>query len=75
MIVTLDEQHRLVVPATVCKTDVGEQFDAVFDEDQAAIVFRRVVPQEDWFDVMSACPVEMDDLPARSRELPKQINL
>lgn len=75
MIVTVDENHRLKVPAAVCETDAGEQFDAFFDHEQAAIVFRRIAPSGDWFDVMRSCPLDMDDLPPRGRELPKELSL
>jgi hypothetical protein len=31
--------------------------------------------EEDWLDVLKRCPVPMDDIPPRSRELPKKLNL
>jgi hypothetical protein len=31
--------------------------------------------KEDWVDIMKRCPVPMDDIPPRSRELPKTLNL
>jgi hypothetical protein len=68
MIVTLDSRRRLAVPATLAPAVPGDAFDARFDEDENAIVFRRVKPGRSWLDVLKACPVPMDDLPPRSRE-------
>jgi hypothetical protein len=68
MIVTLDQKRRLTVPVAVAPAVPGDTFDASFDEDEDAIVFRRVKRGRSWLDVLKACPVPMDDLPPRSRE-------
>jgi hypothetical protein len=68
MIVTLDSKRRLAVPAALAPAVPGDEFDARFNEDEDAIVFRRVKRGRSWLDVLKACPVPMDDLPPRSRE-------
>lgn len=67
MIVTLDSKHRLTVPAALAPTSPGEYFDAQFDEEEDAIVFRRLAGKEDWLAVLKECPVSMDDVPLRRR--------
>ena len=68
MIVTLDSKRRLTVPTTLAPTSPGEYFDARFDAEEDAIVFRRLAGKEDWLAVLKACPVSMDDVPPRRRE-------
>ena len=68
MIVTLDDKRRLTVPVTLAPATPGDAFDARFDEEEDAIIFRRVKRARNWLDVLKACPVPMDDLPPRSRE-------
>lgn len=75
MIVTLDAKRRLSIPATLAPAKPGDQFDAVFDAEEDAVIFRRISRRKSWLDVMKACPVPMDDLPPRSRELPKKLKL
>jgi hypothetical protein len=76
MIVTLDEKRRLTVPVALAPTAPGDAFDAVFDEEEDALVFRRVKRNgRSWLDVLKACPVSMDDLPPRSREYPRKRKL
>lgn len=75
MIVRLDSKRRLTVPKTLVKTQPGEHFEALYDEDEDKIVFRRVRRKEDWLEVLKQCPSSMDDLPPRSRELPKKLKL
>ena len=72
MIVTLDGKRRLTVPVALAPASPGDAFDARFDEDEDAIVFRRLKRSRGWLDVMKACPVPMDDLPPRSREYPRK---
>jgi hypothetical protein len=48
MIVTLDSKRRLTVPASLAPTSPGEYFDAQFDAEEDAIVFRRLAGKEDW---------------------------
>ena len=75
MIVTLDEKRRLTVPVSLAPASPGDAFDARFDADEDAIVFRRVKRAKSWLEVLKACPVPMDDLPPRSREYPKKRKL
>jgi hypothetical protein len=75
MIVTLDSKHRLTVPRTLIPAQPGQTFEARFDPDEDALIFRRLPDGEDWLEVLAACPVPMDDIPARSRELPKKRRL
>jgi bifunctional DNA-binding transcriptional regulator/antitoxin component of YhaV-PrlF toxin-antitoxin module len=73
MIVTLDEKRRLTVPVALTKTVPGELFEAVYDEDEDKLVFRRLKRKLDWLEVLKECPVSMDTLPPRSRERPKKL--
>ena len=75
MIVTLDSKRRLTVPANLAPTSPGEYFDARFDAEEDAIVFRRLAGQEDWLAVLKACPVGMDDVPPRRRETARRRTL
>jgi bifunctional DNA-binding transcriptional regulator/antitoxin component of YhaV-PrlF toxin-antitoxin module len=75
MIVTLDSKHRLTVPKALVKTQSGEHFEALYDEDDDKIVLRRIKRKLNWLEVWRQCPVAMDDIPPRSRELPKEIKL
>jgi hypothetical protein len=75
VIVTLDAKRRLSVPAALAPAKPGDQFDAVFDADEDTVTFRRIKRKSNWLDVWRQCPVPMDDLPPRSRELPKKRKL
>jgi hypothetical protein len=75
MIVTLDEKRRLTVPVALAPAAPGDAFDASFDAEEDAIVFRRVKRGKSWLKVLKACPVPMDDLPPRRREYPKKPRL
>jgi hypothetical protein len=75
MIVTLDEKRRLTVPVALAPAAPGDAFDASFDEDEDAIVFRRVKRGRGWLSVLKACPVPMDDLPPRRREYARRRRL
>jgi hypothetical protein len=76
MIVTLDEKRRLTVPVALVPTTPGDAFDARFDEEEDALVFRRIKRGgTSWLDILKACPVSMDDLPPRSREYPRKLKL
>jgi len=72
MIVTLDSKRRLTVPANLTPASPGEYFDARFDQEEDAIVFRRLAGKEDWLAVLKACPVSMDDVPPRRREMARR---
>ncbi len=75
MIVTLDSKRRLTVPATLAPASPGEYFDAHFDAEEDAIVFRRLAGKEDWLAVLKECPVSMDDVPPRRRETARRRKL
>lgn len=75
MIVTLDAKHRLTVPTALVKTSPGEHFEALYDDDDDIITLRRVKRKLDWLEVLKQCSVPMDDIPPRSRELPKKLKL
>ena len=75
MIVTLDSKRRLTLPAALMPARPGQAFDARFDADEDALVFRRLPEKEDWLDVLAQCPVAIDDVPPRRRELPKKRKL
>ena len=75
MIVTLDEKRRLTVPVALVSAAPGDAFDARFDQEEDALVFRRVKRATSWLDVLKACPLPMDDLPQRSREYPRKRKL
>jgi hypothetical protein len=75
MILILDAKRRLTLPAGLAPAQPGDHFDAHFDPDEDAIVFRRIAKNADWLAVLKQCPVKMDDLPQRSREMPKRLKL
>ncbi len=68
MIVTLDAKRRLTVPAGLAPAVPGDYFDARFDAEEDALVFRRLAGGEDWLTVLKACPVSADDIPTRRRK-------
>lgn len=67
MVVTLDAKRRLTVPAALAPATPGDYFEARFDADEDAIVFRRIGGRESWLAVLRACPVSPDDVPTRRR--------
>ncbi len=73
MIVTLDAKRRLSVPTTLAPAKPGDQFDAVFDAEEDTLMFHRIKRKSNWLEIWKKCPVPMDDLPPRSRELPKKV--
>ncbi len=75
MILTLDAKRRLTLPASLAPTRPGDHFKAEFDPQEDTLVFRRVAAKGNWLDILKACPVSMDDLPARSRNRPKRRKL
>jgi hypothetical protein len=75
MILTLDAKRRLALPASLVPAQPGDHFQAEFDPDEDAVVFRRLARNADWLKVLKACPVRMDDLPSRRREFPKRLKL
>ena len=75
MIVTLDAKRRFTIPAVFAPAEPGDYFDASFDPEEDALVFRRLAGKENWLTVLKACPVSPDDVPpcrrapARRRKL------
>jgi hypothetical protein len=76
MILRLDAKRRLTVPASLAPARPGDHFLAEFDPEEDVIVFRRIAKHADWLAVLKACPVKMEELPARrNREYPKRRKL
>jgi len=75
MVVTLDAKRRLTVPTGLAPAKPGDYFDAHFDAEEDAIVFRRLGGRENWLAVLKECPVSPDDVPPRRREPPKRRKL
>jgi len=75
VIVTLDAKRRLTIPAALAPAKPGDYFDAQFDAEEDTIVFRRIAADTDWLAILKQCPVSMEDLPARRRELPRRRKL
>jgi len=75
MIVTLDSKRQLTIPKKLAPMHPGDHFEAQFDADEDAIVFKRLAKKHDWVSVMKACPVPMDDLPERRRSFAKRPRL
>jgi hypothetical protein len=67
MVVTLDAKRRLTVPAALAPTKPDDYFDACFDPEEDAIVFRRIGGHGSWLTVMKECPVSPDEVPPRRR--------
>ena len=64
---TLDEKRRLTVPAALATVSPGDYFDARFDAEEDALVFRQLAGKENWLTVLKACPVSPEDVPPRRR--------
>ena len=75
MIVTLDAKRRLTIPTVLAPASPGDYFDARFDPEEDAFIFRRLAGKENWLAVLGDCPVSPDDVPPRSRELPRRRKL
>ena len=72
MILILDAKRRLTVPAGLAPASPGDAFEARFDAEEGEIVFRRIAGAGDWLAVLSECPVSIEDLPRRRRQLAKR---
>ena len=75
MILTLDAKRRLTLPTNLVSAQPGDNFEAVFDPEEDAVIFRRLSKNKNWLTVLKGCPVKMDDLPPRRREFPKRLKL
>ena len=70
MVVKLDSKRRLTLPKGLVAAKPGDTFEASFDADEEIVFFRRVSKhKKNWLQVLKNCPVPMDDLPPRSREM------
>jgi hypothetical protein len=54
MVVPLDAKRRLTVPTALAPAKPGDHFDAHFDVEEDAIVFRRLAGRENWLAVLKA---------------------
>ena len=63
----LDAKRRLTIPATLAPASPGDYFDARFDAEEDAFVFRRLAGKENWLTVLKACPGSPEDVPQRRR--------
>ena len=75
VILTLDAKRRLTLPASLVSAQPGDNFEAIFDPEEDAVIFRRLSKNTNWLAVLKGCPVKMDDLPPRRREFPKRLKL
>jgi hypothetical protein len=75
MLLTLDAKRRLTVPKSLAPARPGDNFEAEFHPEDDTLVFRRIAAKGDWLAVLRECPVPMDDLPIRHRELPRRRKL
>lgn len=75
MILRLDSKRRVSIPATLAPASPGDEFEASFDPEEDVVILRRLRKRRDWVAVFKRCPVPMDDLPPRSRQLPKRRRL
>jgi hypothetical protein len=64
----LDAKRRLTIPSALAPAEPGDAFEVVFDAEEDAIVFRRILRDRDWLAVLEDCPVPMNELPPRRRE-------
>jgi hypothetical protein len=75
MLLTLDAKRRLTVPAALAPARAGDAFDAYYDQQEDEIILRRVTRRSNWLEVWRQCPIPMDDVPPRSRQMPKKLKL
>jgi hypothetical protein len=75
VILTLDAKRRLTLPANLVSAQPGDNFEAVLDPEEDAVIFRRLSKNTNWLAVLKGCPVKMDDLPPRRREFPRRLKL
>jgi hypothetical protein len=75
MIVTLDDKRRVSIPVALAPTTPGDRFEASFDPEDDVVILRRIKRKANWLEVWKQCPVPMDDLPDRSEEMPREVDL
>jgi bifunctional DNA-binding transcriptional regulator/antitoxin component of YhaV-PrlF toxin-antitoxin module len=69
MVVKLDSKRRLTLPKSLSSAKPGDVFEVSFDQEEDTVIFKRVPKKKNWLEVLKSCPVPMDDLPPRSREI------
>ena len=75
MIVTLDAKRRVSIPSALAPTAPGDQYEASFDAEDDIVLLRRLKRKPNWLEVWKQCPVSMDKVPPRSREMPKRLKV
>jgi hypothetical protein len=75
MLLTLEAKRRLTVPATLAPIKLGDHFRAEFHAEDDTLIFHRFAPVGDWLEILKQCPVPMDDLPPRRRQLARHRKL
>lgn len=75
MVLTLDAKRRLTLPKKLIPVRTGDRFDASYDENDEVIIFRKLPAKPNWLKVLQSCPMPMDDIPSRSKKMPKLIKL
>jgi hypothetical protein len=75
VIATLDAKCRVSIPAALAPATPGDQLDASFDADEDLVILRRVQRKSNWLEVWKQCPMPVDDLSPRSREMPRKLKL
>jgi hypothetical protein len=49
-------------PSCLAPASPGDYFDARFDAEEDALVFRRLAGKENWLTVLKACPASPEDV-------------
>ena len=57
MLLKLDSKRRLTIPAKLAPGRPGDYFEALYDEDEDKIVFKRVKSKLNWLEVLRECPL------------------
>jgi len=70
VLVTLDANRGLTVPAGFSAAKPGDVFEAEYDPEEDTLIFRRPARRQDWLTVLEECPVPMDDFPPRRHATP-----
>jgi bifunctional DNA-binding transcriptional regulator/antitoxin component of YhaV-PrlF toxin-antitoxin module len=68
MVLTMDAKRRLTVPVNLVFAQPGDIFEISVDQEENAIVFRRINRKADWLAVLEQCPLPIEDLPPRRPE-------
>jgi hypothetical protein len=71
----LDNNRRVSIPVALASAMPGYYFDASFDAEEDVVILRHGKRKANRLEIWKQCPVPMDDVPSRSRELPKKLKL